>query len=89
LRLVTENARISAETEPGCRQFEVVVPNGGESRVYLYEVYDDQSAFDRHKAQAHFIEFDRLSSDLVEAKTVTIGKLHFAGRKRRSRAKAV
>jgi hypothetical protein len=39
-----------------------------------------------HRAQPHFIEFDRLTSDMVRTKTITLGRLHFAGRRRRSRS---
>jgi (4S)-4-hydroxy-5-phosphonooxypentane-2,3-dione isomerase len=86
LRLVTENARLSAETEPGCRQFDVVVPEGRDDRVYLYEIYDGEPDFELHRAQPHFIEFDRLTSEMVRAKKVTLGRLHFAGRRCRSRS---
>jgi quinol monooxygenase YgiN len=87
LRLVSENARLTAESEPGCRQFDVVVPKERNDRVYLYEIYDSQPDFELHTAQSHFIEFDRLTKEMVKGKKVTFGQLHFAGRSRRSRSR--
>jgi len=80
LRLVAENARLSAETEAGCRQFDVVVSEGSPNTVFLYEIYDDRPAFDCHMATRHFIEFDRQSANMVLSKAVSTGRLHFAGR---------
>jgi quinol monooxygenase YgiN len=51
------NAKVSRETEPGCRQFDVCV-EADTGRVFLYELYDDRAAFEAHLAAAHFIAFD-------------------------------
>ena len=80
LELVTENARLSAGTEPGCRQFDVIVPQGEENCVFLFEVYDDESSFESHNATKHFAEFDRQSASMVSTKRVMVGKLHYSGR---------
>lgn len=53
---VIENAR-SARTEPGCRQFEVLVDPDDRTKVMLFEVYDDQKAFDAHQAGAAFKKY--------------------------------
>jgi autoinducer 2-degrading protein len=74
-RLVDANARASVELEAGCRRFDVLIPSGGSDRVMLYEIYDDQAAFDDHCATAHFASFDRESSPLVARKTVLSGEL--------------
>ena len=78
-RLIVENARASVRDEPGCRQFDVVTPQGDTDRVILYEIYDDAAAFDAHKKTPHFAAFDRDSAPLVAAKVVTLGKLEYAG----------
>ena len=49
-----ENARCSRHTEPGCRQFDVLVDPADATRVVYYEVYDDQAAFEAHQQSAHF-----------------------------------
>ena len=72
-RLIVENARASLRDEPGCRQFDVVIPDGDGARVMLYEVYDDAAAFEAHKRTPHFAVFDRESAPLVAVKSVTLG----------------
>lgn len=77
--LIVENARASVRDEPGCRQFDVVIPDGTTDRVFLYEIYDDAAAFEAHKRSSHFAAFDRDSASLVTAKAVTLGRLEYAG----------
>jgi len=50
---VLENAR-DARKEPGCRQFEVLVDPKDRTRVMLFEIYDDERAFEAHQGTAHF-----------------------------------
>jgi quinol monooxygenase YgiN len=53
---VTENAR-SARKEPGCRQFEVLVDPADRTKVMLFEVYDDDKAFEVHQQTPHFKKY--------------------------------
>ena len=69
-RVVDENARASAQREPGCRRFDVLVPSGEADRVVLYEIYDDRAAFEAHMASAHFAKFQAESTEMVSAKSV-------------------
>ena len=78
-QMINENARASVRDEPGCRQFDVVVPDGEPDSVVLYEIYDDAAAFDAHKKTPHFASFDRDSAACVASKKVTLGALVFAG----------
>jgi len=65
------NAKVSRESEPGCRQFDVCV-EAGTGRVFLYELYDDRAAFGAHLASAHFKAFDAQVRDWVAGKDVKI-----------------
>jgi quinol monooxygenase YgiN len=56
MKAVLENAR-NARKEPGCRQFEVLVDPQERTRVMLFEVYDDERAFEAHQATAHFKKY--------------------------------
>jgi quinol monooxygenase YgiN len=56
MRQVIENAK-AARSEPGCRQFEVLVSPDDKTSVMLYEVYDDQKAFEAHQAGAAFKKY--------------------------------
>ena len=70
LREMLQNARTSAEVEPGCRQFDVCVDPADDSQVFLYELYDDRAAFEAHLASPHFLAFDRLTAGWTAAKSV-------------------
>jgi quinol monooxygenase YgiN len=43
-----------ARTESGCRQFDVLVDPADRTHVMLYEIYDDEKAFQAHQQTAHF-----------------------------------
>jgi len=73
--LIDENARASVRDEPGCRRFDVVEPRGEPGRILLYEIYDDEAAFDAHRRTPHFVQFDAESAPLVTHKRVVRGDL--------------
>jgi len=64
------DARASVANEAGCRRFDVLVPGDGEERVVLYEIYDDQAAFDAHLKTPHLAAFRAGIADLVEERDV-------------------
>jgi (4S)-4-hydroxy-5-phosphonooxypentane-2,3-dione isomerase len=70
LPLMLENARASRQREPGCQQFDVCTDPARPTYVFLYEVYDSRSAFDDHRASAHFTRFDQAVQGMIAAKTV-------------------
>ena len=56
MKKALENAR-EARKEPGCRQFDVLVDPKDSARVMLYEVYDDEQAFEAHQQTPHFRKY--------------------------------
>lgn len=44
----------AARKEPGCRQFDVLVDPQDKTKIMLYEVYDDDKAFEVHQQGAAF-----------------------------------
>lgn len=66
--LILENAAHSLRDEPGCRRFDVLT--GEDGRVILYEIYDDEAAFQAHLRAPHFHRFDEASRPLVAGKRV-------------------
>ena len=56
LPMALENMR-AARKEPGCRQFEVLVDPKDRTKVMLYEIYDDEKAFEAHQATPHFKKY--------------------------------
>ena len=67
---IAENARLSRETEPGCRQFDVCRDPGDASLFFLYELYDDEAAIQAHLKSAHFLQMDAATATWVQSKVV-------------------
>ena len=67
---MTEQARVSLETEGGCRQFDVVWSDDAPHRVFLYEIYDSPAAFAAHLDSEHFKRFDRQVAPMIVDKRV-------------------
>ena len=53
MKKLGENAA-AARKEPGCRQFDVLVDLQDKTKVMLYEVYNDEKAFEAHQQTPHF-----------------------------------
>lgn len=68
--LVCHNAETSLLLEPGCQRFDVCTDPGKPNEVFLYELYDDASAFDAHLASKHYHVFNAAVSDMVRQKVV-------------------
>lgn len=60
----------SLANEEACRQFDVCFDSEDASKCFLYEKYDDRSAFDLHLSSDHFQQFDAEVSAWLVAKTV-------------------
>jgi len=56
MKKLSDNAR-EARKEPGCRQFEVLVDPKDRTKVMLFEVYNDESAFEAHQQTPHFKKY--------------------------------
>ena len=70
-RLVSDNAAMSVEREPGCLRFDVLTPlEDALPHVLLYEIYVDRAAFALHLQSDHYLHFDQKSRDMVRRKTV-------------------
>jgi len=70
---VLENAG-SARKEPGCRQFEVLVDPQERTKVMLFEVYDDESAFEAHQQTPHFKRYMAEAVPLLASRERSIWK---------------
>lgn len=70
LPLMQANAAQSLASEEGCDQFDVCVDPDDPARVFLYEVYHDEAAFQAHLDTAHFKAFDAATADMIVSKSV-------------------
>jgi (4S)-4-hydroxy-5-phosphonooxypentane-2,3-dione isomerase len=73
---VVQQANNSLTKEAGCRRFDVCFDAARPERVFLYELYDDGAAFDRHRETDHFARFNKTAEPLVEEKRVETWQLY-------------
>jgi len=63
------NATASREQERGCRQFDVCESaDGGE--IFLYEIYDDEAAFQEHLKTEHYKRFNARTTPWLTEKRI-------------------
>jgi quinol monooxygenase YgiN len=60
----------SLTRESSCQQFDVCYAPDDESRILLYEVYDDADAFAQHLESEHFRQFDATVKPWTQEKVV-------------------
>jgi (4S)-4-hydroxy-5-phosphonooxypentane-2,3-dione isomerase len=58
----------AARREPGCRQFDVLVDPADATQLMLYEVYDDEKAFEAHQQGAAFKAYVADAVPLLESR---------------------
>lgn len=78
VELVKGHANRCLEREPGCVQFDVLLPNGGGDKVMLYEVYASAAALEAHRKTDHLAMFREkvgavaARGDLIEGALVEV-----------------
>lgn len=77
--LIDANAISSVRDEAGCRRFDVMEVRDQPDRVVLYEIYDDEAAFEEHCRSAHYDRFNLESASLVDLKSVLLCDLVVEG----------
>ena len=70
LAAVRKNAEQSFNQEVGCQQFDVCQDRQFPNSVFLYEVYDDEAAFETHKLTAHYVAFNQSTGGMVVNKSI-------------------
>ncbi|KQQ32885.1 MAG: antibiotic biosynthesis monooxygenase [Oxalobacteraceae bacterium] len=71
LEAAQDDAKHSVADEPGCRQFDVICPEGSDDTVVFYEVYDSRLDFDAHLETPHLARFrDAFPPLIVEERSV-------------------
>jgi (4S)-4-hydroxy-5-phosphonooxypentane-2,3-dione isomerase len=66
LAAITAQGAASLEWEPGCLRFDVCADRDNPNRVLLYEVYEDEAAFDAHGQTPHFAVWRAAADECVE-----------------------
>jgi len=70
--LMIENAKQSVRQEPGCHQFDVAQNTEKPHLITLYELYDDEAAFELHKKAPHYLSFIAQTNAMITGKAVQL-----------------
>ena len=65
LGAMRKNAAQSHEREAGCQQFDVCQGQQNPNNIFLYEIYDNEAAFEAHKASPHYHQFSHTVDCMV------------------------
>ena len=63
IEAVVEDARSSVNNEPGCLRFDVIQDANDPNRIWLYEVYQNEAAFQTHLQAPHLLKFRETTKD--------------------------
>ena len=74
MKKALENAR-DARKEPGCRHFDVLVDPNDRTKVMLYEIYNDDKAFETHQQTQHFKKYLAEAVPLLASRERQVWKL--------------
>ena len=73
MNLISENAKASVTFEEHCFRFDVLTPISIEAnKVFLYEIYASQAAFENHLNTQHYKKFDMATTHMVISKSPKI-----------------
>lgn len=73
LEFLEWDAKVAREQEPGTLRFDVYASENDPNTVFLYEAYQDDDAFEEHKANEPFQNFRSVRQACVESIEVLIG----------------
>jgi len=69
-KAVLQQAHNSLACDPACHRFDVCFDPKDDTRVFLYEIYTDEDAFQEHLQSNHFSNFNVLVKDWLARKSV-------------------
>ena len=72
LKGALEDARGSQHDEPGCLRFDVVQDDNDPNRIYFYEIYTSEEAFQEHVKAPHFPAWRDLPKEWFAAETQVV-----------------
>ena len=72
LKGALEDARGSQNDEPGCLRFDVIQDDSDPNKIYFYEVYTSEEAFQEHLKAPHVPAWRDLPKDWFAAPTQVV-----------------
>lgn len=73
--IIREHASKTKETEPGCKRFDVLVPQKDDGRIFLVEVYQDDAAFKAHGAMPRLAQVRESYKEMITDRKITLCSL--------------
>lgn len=64
LAAIKENSEAAIQ-EPGCKEFNILVLGDDPNHLFLFEVYENEAAFQAHRASEHFKKYAALTANMV------------------------
>ena len=69
-KAVLQQAHNTLSSESDCHRFDVCVDPKDDTRVFLYEIYTDENAFQEHLQSDHFSKFNEIVKDWLGRKSI-------------------
>ena len=70
--IIRYHAKRTLETEEGCVQFDVLIPQKDENKVFLFECYRDAAAFETHGKSQLLVETRGKYKDMIDDRRITV-----------------
>lgn len=70
--IIRSHAQRTLETEDGCVQFDVLIPQRDANKVFLFECYRDDAAFEAHGKSPLLAETRGKYKDMIENRRITV-----------------
>jgi quinol monooxygenase YgiN len=67
---VHQQAKDSRALEPNCCRFDIASDISDPRRIFLYEIYSHEQAFNEHLASDHFQSFNSETQSWIDSKSV-------------------
>jgi len=61
--------------EPGCKQFDLIIPDDAPDKAFLYEIYADDAAHEHHGQTSYMAEYRADITPWVLERKLTKGRL--------------
>lgn len=74
IEALLDNAKGAANDEPGCLRFDVIQDSADANRLWLYEVYKDEAAFQAHSRTPHYQKMHETVADWREERPAGAGR---------------
>jgi quinol monooxygenase YgiN len=71
-KVIRSHAKRTREAEPGCLQFDVLIPQRDANKVFLFECYRDAAAFETHGKSPILADTREKYKDMIENRRITL-----------------